>query len=450
MTFADDASAGRASSRGEYSGKSDESEEVPAVDPYGLLDSSTFSSPGENARKIGDSPLAVAASPCAGMLDDYELLSEIARGGMGIVYRARHISLNRIIALKMVATGSSATPSETSCFRAEAESVARLRHPNIVSVHDCGEVPGYHYFTMDLIDGESLAERLVRGPMPSVEAARMMRLIADAVQHAHERQIIHRDLKPANILIDGKGVPHVADFGVAQRPGEAAAGEPLGRVIGTPGFMSPEQADGRPEGVTILSDVYSLGAVLYAMVTGRAPFHAADPFDTLVQVLEREPAPPRLINPNVSADLEAIALKCLRKSPRDRYTSAAEFARDLERFLAGEAVQARRGDALYFTIRWLRNNVVFAGVSTAVAVVLLIVNLFTAVAYRTEMQRRVAAEKLVQEERSRTSSANERARRQAVWIMEAKRRLAEYDSTPEPPLHDSQTGAASSSNLPKE
>jgi serine/threonine protein kinase len=291
-------------------------------------------------RPVPQPPTIVDLKPRR-VFGDYELLEEIARGGMGIVYKARQMSLNRIVALKMILAGRLAGEDDLQRFRTEAEAAARLRHPNIVAVHEVGEVDGQHFFSMEYVEGCSLAQRLTQGPLPSRVAARYVRLIARAVHYAHRQGILHRDLKPGNILIDGSDEPQVTDFGLAKQLGGDSRQTRTGQVMGTPSYMSPEQAAGKSKELGPPTDVYGLGAVLYELLTGKPPFRSDNPVDTIRHVLEREPVPPRLLNPKIDADLETICLKCLEKEPKHRYASAEALADDLQRYLNNESISAR-------------------------------------------------------------------------------------------------------------
>jgi serine/threonine protein kinase len=294
-----------------------------------------------------------ATAPEALRFGDYELMREVARGGMGIVYRARQVSLNRVVALKMILAGRLATEEDVLRFRTEAEAAGRLKHPNIVAVHEVSDVDGQHYFSMDFIEGASLAERLRSGPLPSRVAARYVRVIARAVHHAHQQGILHRDLKPSNILIDADDQPHITDFGLAKRLGGDSGQTRTGVVLGTPSYMAPEQAAGKTHELGPACDVYGLGAVLYELLTGRPPFRAETPLDTVMQVTETDPVPPRLLNPKIDHDVETICLKCLEKDPKRRYASAEALAEDLQSYLNDETISARSVNVLDRLVRTL-------------------------------------------------------------------------------------------------
>jgi serine/threonine protein kinase len=319
--------------------------------------------PSPSSGTINVSPLAEAAtSPAPAMagrvhyFGDYELREEIARGGMGVVYKARQVSLNRLLAVKMILAGQLAGEAEVKRFRTEAEAAAQLQHPNIVAIHEVGEHEGQHYYSMDLVVGPSLAARLGQGPLPIGEAARLMKTIAEAVEFAHQRGIIHRDLKPANVLLDQAGAPRVTDFGLAKRLERGESLTASGAMLGTPDYMSPEQAAGRHDITGPPADIFSLGAMLYQMITGRVPFRGANLSETLSNILHNEPIRPSRINPRVSADLETICLKCLEKRPDRRYPTGEALAQDLERFLNHEPVSARPTAASKRCVRWLKNH----------------------------------------------------------------------------------------------
>ena len=300
--------------------------------------------------------------PCASTRDlvryfgDYELLREIARGGMGVVFEARQMSLNRKVALKMILAGQLANETDVKRFHTEAEAAANLDHPGIVPIYEVGQHQGQHYFSMGFIEGQSLSQRLTYGPLPCRQAAALLVAVAEAIDYAHQCGVIHRDLKPGNILLDAKGNPRVTDFGLAKKIQGDSGLTGSGQVMGTPSYMPPEQAGGKRAAVGPAADVYALGATLYALITGRPPFQAATAMDTVLQVLSDEPVPPRRLNAAIPRDLETICLKCLEKEPDQRYTSAAALAADLRRFLTGEPIAARPVTQLERAAKWARRK----------------------------------------------------------------------------------------------
>src|SRR5437879_4137507 len=308
---------------------------------------------------------------------DYELLEEIARGGMGVVFKARQVSLNRLVALKLISAGALATPDLVKRFKAEAEAAASLTHPNIVPIHEIGEHQGQHYFSMGLIEGPNLREALrqIRKPKtenrnkiepPHVgcykprEAAQLLTTVARAVHYAHQRGILHRDVKPSNILLDANGTPHLTDFGLAKLVQNESTLTHTNAVLGTPAYMSPEQARGDTKEVTTAADVYGLGTVLYETVTGSPPFGGGTSMETIRQVLDQEPRRPSLWNPAVDRALETICLKCLEKEPSRRYQSAEALAEELDRWLRNEPIHARRASVIERVVKWAHRQPVLA------------------------------------------------------------------------------------------
>jgi serine/threonine-protein kinase len=298
------------------------------------------------------------ALACPGQKDfgDYELLEQIGQGGMGVVFRAREKTLHRVVALKMILAGQLASRDQVRRFQIEAEQGGTLDHPNIVPIYHVGEESGQHYFTMKLIEGGPLREHINRLKGDPRAAAQLMATVAYAIHYAHQHGVLHRDIKPGNILLDSQSQPHVTDFGLAKHLGGGDEAITLsGALLGTPSYMSPEQAS-CPKQLTTASDVYSLGAVLYELLTGRAPFKGTGTFETIDQVLHREPAPPHTLNPKVPRDLETICLHCLAKDPKRRYATAEGLARDLERYLAGEPIRARPVGLLERSVKWVQRR----------------------------------------------------------------------------------------------
>jgi serine/threonine protein kinase len=307
---------------------------------------------------------------------NYEILEEIGRGGMGVVYKARHVQLQRVVALKMLLGSYFADRDQRLRFRAEAEAVARLQHPDIVQLFEIGEHDAdaslpCPWFALEFVEGGNLAERLA-GQLPTPrQAAAWLEPLARAVHYAHEQGIVHRDLKPANILLTRDGQPRICDFGVARLVAGSDLKTRSGVLIGTPEYMAPEQAQGQTA-VGPATDVYALGAILYEMLTGRPPFKGTSALDTLTQVNEQEPVPPRRLQPRVPRDLDTITLKCLEKEPRKRYATAAALVEDLRRFSAGEPITARPVHGWEQAVKWCRRRPALAGLLTALVLVTLL------------------------------------------------------------------------------
>ncbi len=312
---------------------------------------------------------ARAGEPGVPVVPGYEVLGELGRGGMGVVYRARQVKANRLVALKMLLAGGHAAADELGRFRSEAEAIARLQHPNIVSVYEVGEQGGLPFFSLEFCPGGGLDRKLGGMPLPPRQAAALAKQLALAVQAAHRQGIIHRDLKPANVLLSADGTPKIADFGLARKLDEAGQTQ-TGAVMGTASYMAPEQARGKTREVGPRADVYALGAILYECLTGRPPFRAATYADTVRQVLEQEPAAPRRLNSATPPDLETICLKCLHKDQAKRYASATDLADDLGRFLEDRPIRARRTPWHERSWRWCRRNPVVATLSGALLLVL--------------------------------------------------------------------------------
>jgi WD40 repeat protein len=322
------------------------------------------------------SSLSLSSSPASPptsvrYFGDYEIIREIARGGMGVVFEARQMSLNRKVALKMILSGQLAEEADVRRFYIEAEAAANLDHPGIVPIFEVGQHEGQHYFSMGFVDGQSLAQRLASGSLAAREAAELIRHVSEAIAYAHERGVIHRDLKPANILLDRHGSPRITDFGLAKKVQTDSGLTGSGQIMGTPSYMAPEQAGGPRGEVGPAADLYALGATLYALLTGRPPFQAATVMDTVIQLISEEPIPLRRLNPSIPRDLETICLKCLEKVAAKRYASGAALGEDLRRYLAGEPILARPVGSAERAWRWCRRNSLVAVLAAALALALL-------------------------------------------------------------------------------
>jgi WD40 repeat protein/tetratricopeptide (TPR) repeat protein/tRNA A-37 threonylcarbamoyl transferase component Bud32 len=360
----------------------------------------------------------------APIVPGYDILDELGRGGMGVVYKARQSKLDRLVALKMILAGAHAGTEGRQRFRAEAEAVARLQHANIVQIHEIGEADGLPFFSLEYCAGGTLADRLRGRPLPPREAARLAETLARAVQVAHEAGIVHRDLKPANVLLTTDGTPKISDFGLAKRLDGPSGQTASGAVLGTPSYMAPEQAGGKGKEVGPAADVYALGAILYELLAGRPPFQASTALDTLLQVVSDEPAPPSRWQPRLPRDLETVCLKCLEKDPAKRYLTAAELAADLGRWQRGDAVLAQPPSLRYLLGKQVRRY----RVPLAAAVVMLVAAVIGAVAYVVQisaaLERETAAKREAQD-REQDATAALDAKQKALSDLEAERsRLA--------------------------
>jgi WD40 repeat protein len=350
------------------------------------------------------SPATAPASPVAAP-PGYEILGELGRGGMGVVYQARQTKLDRLVALKLILSGTHAGADDLARFKTEAEAIARLQHPNIVQIHEIGEQEGRPFFSLEFCAGGSLEKKLNGTPLPPREAAALVETLARAMQAAHQKGIVHRDLKPANVLLAEDGTPKITDFGLAKKLDEAGQ-TASGAVLGTPSYMAPEQAGGKSKEIGPYTDVYALGAILYECLTGRPPFRAATALDTLLQVVSDEPVPPRQLQSQVPHDLNTICLKCLHKEPRKRYGSCEELAEDLGRFMRGEPVRARpvgEGERLW---RWCRRNPLLAAGTATIALALTTIAVLAVVAARN-------AQAVAEAERAAAEAERENARKDA-------------------------------------
>lgn len=364
--FLDDACAGDAALHAQInallaSHQDDGFLEHPAIQIEPTSESSTeatvsSSAPGPAGTIVLPLASASLASTTIRYFGDYELLEEIARGGMGVVYRARQKSLNRTVAVKMILSGQFATEADVKRFHTEAEAAANLKHPNILAIHEVGEHEGRHYFSMDYIEGKNLAAFIKDNPLPPGRGTQLVKTLAEAVHYAHQRGTLHRDLKPQNVLIDGEGQPHITDFGLAKQMERDSGLTQTGAVMGSPAYMPPEQAAGQNDLVGPPSDVYSLGAVLYHLLTGKAPFAGETAVATMRKVMEEEPTAPSKLNSQTPPDLETICLKCLEKQPERRYATARALAEELGRFLNHEPILAKPASAWRKAWTWSQRH----------------------------------------------------------------------------------------------
>jgi serine/threonine-protein kinase len=337
--------------------------------PYGPLRPAAAVAPDATLPGNGTLLSSRGLLKSAQIFGDFEVLGELGRGGMGVVYKARQRSLNRMVALKMILTGEHSGPRERARFRAEAEAVARLQHPNIVQIYEVGELQDRPYFALEYVDGGSLSQRIGGKPQATRQAAALTETLARAMHYAHQQGIVHRDLKPGNVLLTARGMPKITDFGLAKRLETTDGDTKTGAVLGTPGYIAPEQAAGRKD-IGPAVDIYALGAILYEQLTGRPPFRGETPLDTMLQVMSQEPTPPTQLCPRVPRDLETICQKCLQKDPAKRYPSANALADDLRRFLTGESIQARPVSTAERLWRWCKRRPLVAGLLASLAVLL--------------------------------------------------------------------------------
>jgi eukaryotic-like serine/threonine-protein kinase len=393
--------------------------------PFGQRSSVADGGMNSNVPTHGAEPKGVEPerSPAAVSVPGYEIEGVLGRGGMGVVFRARHLALKRIVALKMVLAGRLAGPGELARFRIEAEAVARLQHPNIVQIHEVGAADGHPYCALEFVEGGNLAGKIDGQPMPAREAAKLVEALARAMQLAHSRNVVHRDLKPANILLAADGTPKITDFGLARQMDSDSRETQAGAVMGTPSYMAPELASGRAHEAGPAADVYALGAILYDCLAGRPPFKGQTTIETLDQVRTQEPVPPSRWQCGVPLDLETICLMCLRKEPERRYASAQALAEDVRRWQMGEPVQARpvgRGER---AVKWVRRNPVLTG-----AVFVVTTSLLLGTAVSTHFGFEAAREAKKARENEQTAKVQEAAAKEkeaeAVSARDEARRLA--------------------------
>ncbi|MBC7853781.1 MAG: serine/threonine protein kinase [Pirellulaceae bacterium] len=395
-----------------------------------------------SAPTLDFAPSAGAGGPRRALpkeIGDFTVLQELGRGGMGVVYKARQKKLHRVVALKMVLAGSHAAPEQLARFVIEAQAVAHLQHPNIVQIFEVGEHEGLPFFALEFVDGQSLQQKLGGKPLPWEEAARVTEQLARAMQYAHDNGVLHRDIKPANVLLASDGVPKVTDFGLAKllESNDESGSTRTGTIMGTPSYMPPEQARGEVRTMGPASDQYSLGAMLYELLTGRPPFLAAKAVDVLLQVIHEEPIPPRKMQPKLPADIETICLKALQKEPEKRYATCTELADDLRRALAGEPILARPIRRVERAWRWCVRNPVIASLSAISLLLVLSVSVVSTYAaaslsrknneiIKTNADLKTASE-LAETRRITAESSAEKARL-AQGNAEAAQQLAEQNA----------------------
>jgi tRNA A-37 threonylcarbamoyl transferase component Bud32 len=380
------------------------SAETPVDVVPATIASESLASAGQVAAPVNDQTLATPATrmpavpgedfvpiPKAALhgldVEGYEIIAELGRGGMGVVYKARQTQVNRLVALKMILSSRHAGQEARKRFQIEAEAVARLQHPNIVQLYEVGEHDGHPFFSLEFCEGGTLAHHLKDEPISTERAARLAETLARAMHYAHERGVVHRDLKPANVLLDGAGNPKIADFGLAKRLDGDQGHTQTGEIMGTPDYMAPEQAAGRTREIGPWTDIYALGAILYDMLTGRPPFQAPSVLEALELVRTQEPVPPSRLRLKLSRDLETICLKALQKEPQKRYTSALDMAEDLKCFLAGEPIKARPVGNIERAVRWCRRNRVVALLLMVLMVVFLSGVVFSVLVWRQSAQQ---------------------------------------------------------------
>jgi eukaryotic-like serine/threonine-protein kinase len=400
--------------------------DVPLLDETGAFPAGDASSL-TGGYTPSDMPERIPGTP---IVPGFEILDELGRGGMGVVYKARQVALDRIVALKMILAGPHAREKDLKRFEAEARAVGKFQHPNIVQIHEVGDAGGLPYFSLEFVPEGSLSQKINRDPQAPRYAAEIVEALARAMHYAHERGIIHRDLKPANVLLAADGTPKITDFGLAKQLESDSGQTQAGQVLGTPSYMAPEQAYGDSDKITPAADIYALGGILYDLLTGRPPFSGTSVIETLEMVRTREPVPPTQLVGKLPRDLETIALKCLQKDPARRYATAGDLAEDLRRFLTRRPILARPVSAIEKTWRWAKRNPWVAGLGSGVAVLLIAVALITSLlSYRLSIKKDEAdtakdtAEKaLVQEEIAKNKAQDEQHKAEIARDDEKKAR----------------------------